>query len=345
MRTFLLGILLICFLSVPVEAASIEAPAAPDSEIMPDNTQDFEQGLLEMLDKLRRQLHPDLLEASKSALAIIAAALMVSILGGASNTIKASVNLASAVTVTATLFLGTQSMVRLGADTIADLSEYGKLLLPVMAAAMAAQGGFTGAAALYTGTAFFDAVLCSIFSKVLIPAVYLFLVIASADSVTGDHRLKKLKELVKKGSTWFLKTAMTIYISYMGISGVVVSSADAAALKTTKTAISTAVPVVGGILSAASEAVLATIEIAKNAAGVYGILALLAICLGPFLKTGVHFLLLKLTASICGILDAKGTAELVEDYSGAMGMILGMTGSVCLLQMISTMCFMKGMGS
>ena len=106
--------------------------------------------------------------------------------------------------------------------------------------------------------------------------------------------------------------------------------------------ISGVVPVVGSILSDASEAVLVGAGTVKNAAGIYGLLAVLAVWLGPFVKIGTHYLMLKLTAGLCGIFGNKRMSELVNDFSTAMGFVVAMTGAVCLMLMISTVCFMKG---
>ena len=80
----------------------------------------------------------------------------------------------------------------------------------------------------------------------------------------------------------------------------------------------------------------------KSAAGIYGILAVIAAFVGPFLKIGVQYLLLKFTTAICGIVQSKQESELLGDFTSGMGMLLGMTGTVCLLLLISTVCFMKG---
>ena len=98
------------------------------------------------------------------------------------------------------------------------------------------------------------------------------------------------------------------------------------------------------ILSDSSEAVLVSMSVAKNAAGIYGILAILAVFLKPFLQIGVHYLLLKVVSGICGIFGTKQISNLVGDYSVAMGLILAMTGTVCILLLIATVCFMKGIG-
>ena len=82
----------------------------------------------------------------------------------------------------------------------------------------------------------------------------------------------------------------------------------------------------------------------RNAAGIYGILAILAVFLLPFLKIGCHYLLLKVTGALCAVFGVKRCTELITDFSSAMGLVLAMTGSVCLLQLISTVCFLRGVG-
>lgn len=270
--------------------------------------------------------------------------MMVSLLQTFSGQVKTLADTAGSVAVAAVLLLGTNSLIRLGADTVQELSQYGKLLLPVMTAAMAAQGGVTSSAALYAGTAVFDSVLSSLIANVLAPLVYLFLALAAANSAVGEEVLKKMRDTVKWFISWSLKTLLTVFTTYMSITGVVSGTTDAAALKATKVTISSVVPVVGSILSDASEAVLVSAGLMKNAAGIYGILAVLAVFLAPFLRIGVHYLVLKLTAALCAVFGSKPMTELIGDFGAAMGLLLAMTGSACLLLLISTVCFLKGVG-
>lgn len=346
MKKLILAVLIILSLAIPVSATEITAPEVPDSgaELMPEQTESFGDALLEMLRNAIARIRPDLAEASRVSLAVIAAVMMVSLLQTFSGSVKSVADLAGTTVIAAVLLLNANSLIRLGAETVTEISEYGKLLLPVMTAAMTAQGGVTASAALYTGTAVFDTVLSSLISKLLVPMVYLFLALAAANSAVGEDLLKKMRDFVKGSMSWCLKTMLTVFTTYMSITGVVSGTTDAAALKATKVTISSVVPVVGGILSDASESVLVSAGLMKNAAGIYGILAVLAIFLEPFLRIGIHYLLLKLTAALCGMFGSKRMTELIGDFSSAMGLLLAMTGSACLLLLISTVCFMKGVG-
>lgn len=346
MSKVLLLLLLLPLLVIPAEALSFTAPELPSESknMMPEHADNFGEGLWELLRDVLPSLRPDLAEAAKVSAAMIAAALIISVFKASSDTIHYSAKLACVACISSALFLSANSMIQIGADTIEKISEYGTLLLPVMASAAAAGGRLTGSAALYTGTAVCNAVLSRFLSRTLVPLVYLFLALSVSDSLGAEHNLKKAKELLKAAIIWVLKTMMTIYISYMGITGIITGTTDAAALKTTQTAISAAVPVVGGILANASETVLVSASILKNAAGIYGILALLTIFLAPFLRIGIHYLVLRLTEAICAMLDEKGISELVGNFSEGMGLILAMTATVCFLQLISTVCFLKGTG-
>lgn len=321
----------------------ITAPVAHTPQ-MPENTQNFSQGLTEILRNALAGIRPDLREAAGVSLTLIGLLLLISVIRLIPGSEAKTPEFVGAVVIGTTLLTSTNSLIALGMETIRELTSYGKLLLPVMTSAMAAQGGVTSSTALYAGTALANTVLTSLLTKLLRPLVYIFLVLCTANAALGEELLKKMAGFVKWLSLWILKTLLYVFTGYMGITGVISGTTDAAALKAAKLTISGVVPVVGGILSDASEAVLVGAGTVKNAAGIYGILAILAMFASPFLKIGSHYLLLKVTGAVCGVFGVKRCSDLIGDFSAAMGILLAMTGSVCLLQLISTVCFLRGVG-
>lgn len=346
MRKFILVIVMLSFLAIPVSAMDLTAPTVPQSgqHLMPEDPESFGEGLWKIVKDAVGLLEPELAGACRICLSICCGAMLLTLFQGLSGMTKRVVRLVTALLFGALLLGSANSLINLAADTVREISEYGKLLLPVMTAAVAAQGGAAASAALYAGTSLFSAVLNSLISKLLVPLVYIYLALTIANSAMGEDLLKKLQELVKRFVTWSLTTILSVFTGYMAITGVVSGTTDAAALKATKAAISGMVPVVGGILSDASEAVLVGAGVMKSAVGVYGLLAVIAVCIGPFLKIGVQYLLLKVTSAVCGMFAGKQVSTLIQDFSGALGLLLGMTGACSLLLMISTVCFMKGAG-
>lgn len=343
MKKLLLTFCLLSVLCVPVSGAEYIAPQIPESsqDMMP-STSSFGEGLMELMNKALEKVVPEYHRAVSIGLSVIGIILFISCVGVIPADVHRPAEIAGICAVSALLFSNANTMVDLGSTTIQNISEYGKLLLPVMTAALAAQGGLTSSAALYAGTALIGSFLNSLISGLLLPMVYYYLALAVGNAVIGEQVLKNIRDLIKSFMGWCLKTLLTVFTTYMGITGVVSGTTDAAALKATKVTIASVVPVVGGILSDASEAVLVSAGLARNAAGIYGILAILALYALPFLRIGVHYLALRATAGLCSVIGSKSVVELIGDFSSAMGLILAMTGSVCLLQLISTVCFLKG---
>ena len=211
-----------------------------------------------------------------------------------------------------------------------------------MAAALAAQGGVSSSAAMYASGALFSTAISALISGVLTPLVYLYLALGVGNAAVGTEILKRFQDSVKSLAVWMLKTILYVFTGYMAVTGMISGTTDAAALKAAKLTISSVVPVVGGILSDASETILVSAATVKNAAGIYGLFAVLSIWIGPFLKIACHYLMFKGLSALCAMFSGKSTAGLMDSFSTAMGYILAMTGSVCLILLVSTICFMKG---
>lgn len=347
MRRWVILALTALVLCVPVGAMSVEAPAAPESvaDLVPEKADSFGQGLWNVVVACVRQLHPALTQAGRVCLKALAVVLLCGWLTGLSDGgAGRAVGLAGVVGVTVLLLEPSRVLIQQGVETIQSLSEYGKLLLPVMTGALAAQGGGGTAAALYSACALFDSVLSSAISGLLVPLLYLFLGLSIGFAATGQALLGKARELLKWLMQWTLKIALYLFTGFLTVTGVVSGSADAAAIKAAKLTISGVVPVVGGILSDASEAVLVGAGVVRGSVGVYGLLTFAALFLSPFVKMGAQYLLLKAAGGVCASFSKEGAGGLVQDFSTAMGLVLGAAATQTVLLMVSTVCLMKGVG-
>lgn len=337
----LLGITL---MSVTVSADSFVAPTPPAEaqKLMPRETEDFGEGLWFIITSAVNTLQPAFSDAVRTCVSVIAVSLLASMVSDFGFQIKPAISLIATVSTGIILFKPAKSLISLGIQTVTQISQYGKLLLPVMTGALAAQGAATTSGSLYVATALFDALLSSAVSELLVPMIYIFLTVSIVCNLFEQPLLKEISKLIKWMITWGLKTVLYVFTGYISITGIVSGSADATMLKATKLTISGMVPVVGNILSDASEAVLVSAGIMKSAVGIYGLLAVIAIWIGPFLQIGIQYLLLKGSTGMIQMFGVKQTAGLVKDFSAAMGLILAMTGTMCMIVLISTICFMKG---
>ncbi len=344
-RIIFVFLLLVC-ICVPVCGIEYEAPQAPEAAEphMPPESRNFGQDLWYVIRSVVQQLQPDMAEAGRTCLFLIAAVLCVGLMRTHSTLSSSAVDLTGTISIAVLLLEPSRTMLRLGIETVTELSEYGKLLIPVLAGSMVAQGGTTTAGTLYTGSMIFLTFLNVLIRNVIVPMISIYFAACVACGVCNEQGVQRFRDMLKWAMTWSLKIILYVFTSYMGITGAISGSADATALKATKLAISGAVPVVGSIMADASDTILISAGVMKNAVGAYGMIAVIAVLAGPFLRCGVYYLLLKFTAAVCGMVGTKKNCELINDTAGTMGLVLAITGTVGLLLFVSVVCFMKGIG-
>lgn len=345
MKQIILVLCLVAALALPASASAIVAPEVPDDvqQLMPPEDLDLGQRLSYLFSEGWRGAQPAVASGAKMCAKVLCALLLLAFLRQFEGASRRVVDMAGVFIICGLLLDSTGSVIQTGAYTVEQISQYGKLLLPVMTAALASQGGSLTAASLYAATALFDAVICGLICSVLLPMVSIILVLSAVAAATADDMLKKLRDLLKQLMSWSLKLMLYVFTGYISLSGIISGTADQTAIKAAKLTISGMVPVVGSILSDASETVLVGASIAKNAVGIYGLLGIIAVTIVPFLTVGINYLMLKFVSAVSPTFAPKSLTELLQDFSTAMGFVLAMTGSVCLIQMISIMSFLRGM--
>ena len=253
-------------------------------------------------------------------------------------------SMTGALAITLLFSANMKSMIGLATAVLDEMEAYSKLLLPVMCGAAAAAGAPTGASALYMGSSLFFSLLTTLVRSLLLPLVYAFIGLAAAECALPDGKLKSVRELLGWCISMLLKGVMYAFTAYLSLTGLLSGSSDEAAVNAAKSTLSAAIPVVGSIASDASEAVLQSAKLLRATAGTFGILAVLAMALLPFLKIMICCLTMKLTAAVAGFTAEGEHAALIGAQSSAMGYVLGMTGSAALMLLFSTCCFMKVAG-
>lgn len=250
--------------------------------------------------------------------------------------------MAGALAITAISANDMSTMMGLGRSTIDRMQGFAQVLLPITAVCSALAGAAAQAAARQVATALFFNLLLTLIDRLLVPLVYAYVAACTAYAAVGNQGLKKLAQVLKWVVTRSLTALLVLFVTYLTVSGTLAGTTDAAALKTAKLAITTAIPVVGGILSNAAQTLLVGAGVMKNTVGVFGLLAVLGLCLIPFLQLGAHYLTYKFSGTLAATMADRRLAELIDGISTAFALMLGMTGSSALLMLVSIMSGLAG---
>lgn len=278
----------------------------------------------------------------KSAFAILTIIVMCSaaesISGGK---VPSFVSLGGTLGVAAVAVGDVSSFIGMGEKTLQSLGDFATLLLPCIAAAGAAMGNISSSSAGYAATALFMDILLHLCSAFIMPLIYVYIAAVTARAALGTDALSSAVSFTK----WLCATAMTVLVTvftaYFSITEAIASNGDAAAAKVAKSAISAALPVVGGIVSGAAGTVVAGASMLKAGVGVFGLLAVLAVCTTPFMALGTHYLIYKGVAALSeGFADSR-MAQLISGIGTAFGMVMAMVGCGALMLFFAIVASMK----
>jgi len=226
-------------------------------------------------------------------------------------------------------------------DAMYRLSDYSKAALPVVFTAAAAGGAVSSAATKFAAISFALDVLMSVSQRLIIPSVYAYLALTVSNSLFANPVLASVQRLFKWVSG-ILMTLMTLaFTTYISMIGAIGTAVDAATVKTARTVISGVLPVVGGMISDASAMLISAAGVVRSCSGVFGLIAVAAMCAGPFAVLSVKMLLLKAAAAIAEALQVGRMSSLLSGLSAAMGLLMGLLGSSGIMLFISITAGMK----
>ena len=273
--------------------------------------------------------------------------LLVCVLISLANSLNAGNNSIPYVTLAGVAAVGAASLADLDSylqkslESLQALSDYSRVLLPVLSTAAAASGSVGAAAGKYAATALMMDVLLSASKAVLIPAICGFAALALADAAVGNGVLTAAKKLIKTVSIMLISGLCMAFTAWISLTGIITGTADSLTYRVTKTVISSALPVVGGILSDAAGSLAAAADMFRGCVGVFGLLAILAVCAGSVLALGVRYLVYRLVSVVCACLSDKRMGDLIRDLGTCFGLMLSLNGAGALMLFISIYSLMR----
>ena len=290
-------------------------------------------------EKLKNQLREDIGFVSRLLVLVFLCAFSCSICN--EERIRETVEICGACAAAALLTGGMSSLVNETSAAVYRLSDYSKAALPAVYTAAAASGGVSTAAIGYAQAAFALEAMMSLSQKAVIPLVYATLALTLADVIFPNPILAGMQKISK----WAAKTCLTAttltFTACLGISTLISSKVDAAALKTTRTLISGTLPIVGGMISDASSAVLSAASVMLSCMGAFGLISSCAICIGPFAVLTVKGMLFKSAAVIAEAVDVPKLQRLFSGISAVLNLMLGLLGANAIMLFLSLAAAMK----
>lgn len=324
-----------------VESGLDEEERSVSGELHIDGTYDARGALGRLLARFWNKLREELRREMHFGVILIAIALLSSLASAVcpGKKMPETMELISCCTAALLLAGSLDGVITQAADSLSRLSDYSKAAVPAFFTTLAACGAAISASVKYASVTFAMDVFMTVSQRFILPLIYAYLAVSISGSLFDSSMIQTASRVTK----WCAVSAMTLittaFCLFISLSGAISGSADAAAVKTAKTVISTTLPVVGGILSDSAAAMLSAAGVIKNSAGVFGLIAVCAICAGPFAVLSVKMLVFKACSALSELSCGGKYAKLLGNMGTAFGMLLGLVGSYGMMLFLA---FMSG---
>lgn len=221
-----------------------------------------------------------------------------------------------------TLLIGAfAEMQSLTVNTLKSLFQFVTLLLPAYVVTIVFSAGSISALGFYELTLLSVHILQLLFIKMVLPLIQIYVVFLFFNQLTQEDLFSQASEFLKTLLEWILKTTTAILVGLQTIQCLVAPAVDT--LKNSMAhRIVKALPGVGGLMDSAAETIAGSALVIKNAVGVAGMIAVLLICLLPFLKLGLSVLLFRLLCALLQPISEKRMVDCIRSFSDGVMLLM-----------------------
>ena len=231
-----------------------------------------------------------------------------------------------------------------GIAALKSLYDFSTVLLPCLAGASVVAGASVSAGVKYTAAALFMNLLLNFSNVVLIPLISVYLIFTVGYSVFDQRLLSVLANFIRRGCKTILTASTIIFTGYINIAGLISTAGDMFAVRATKTALASVLPVVGNILSGAASTLVAGASLLRNSIGILGLLSATAILLVPFINLIIRYFMFLFISRMAELFPNPRFSGLLDGIAGAYGMLLSVIGSGFIMIFLTLVSFMQIVG-
>ena len=292
---------------------------------------------LRMRDHVTGQFAERVNEAARSAAVALTVALLCSVASATSpdGKLPGYMLLGGALAILGSCMGDMRAFLDQTSTALEELGDFSRALLPCIAASSAAVGQAASGAARYTVSAMFLDMLLMAARRLVMPMIYAYGAVCAANTALPEGALGGPAKLLGWICSTLLTALTTVFTLSLTVSGVIAGGADKLTGSAAKTVIAASLPVVGKIVADAADTYVAGEKLLRGAVGVFGLAAVLCVCLGPMVRLGLRYLLFKAAACIAEPFADKRLSDLIGNIASCCGMALGLLGCAGFMLFVS----------
>ena len=236
----------------------------------------------------------------------------------------------------------TKSLLIESRDAITEMGVFSKIMMPLLATWASCAGKPVSAVAITSGAMVYTSACCAVAENMMFVLIITFILLKTA-GIAGDNIIAKgMADALKNGLMYIVKICLAGISFYITLSGCIMSAGDSTAVKTAKAAVNV-LPGIGSAVAGVTESIIAGAAVIRNSIGALGVIAVLFIAAGPFVKAFISMAIFRITAVISSAFTSNVLADTLEaiasGYTMAIGMLAAASGGIILSAAIAILVF------
>ncbi|MGI5908338.1 MAG: stage III sporulation protein AE [Christensenellales bacterium] len=206
-------------------------------------------------------------------------------------------------------------------DAINAMVDLMQALFPILITVLTAMGNAAAAGVFQPAMAMLTGAVSSFIRDVIMPLVLMSGLIGIVSRMSERFPVKRMGKVLATGVKWATGIIFTVFVGIMTLQGMNAAALDGITIRTAKFTIDKAIPVVGGYMSDTVDTLLGCSLIVKNAAGVTGLVSIVAVLLTPLIRLLAVALSLKVAAALVEPVSDKRLSECMDSVSSTVTML------------------------
>lgn len=219
-------------------------------------------------------------------------------------------------------------------NTIQNLVGFSNSLIPILITLMLTTGSVASAGIMKPILLLLINLIGNIITNFILPFVLIGTALGIVSKISNEIQVGKLSKFFKSSTIWIIGIIMTFFVTVLSLEGNLTATVDGVTAKTTKAAVSTAIPVVGKILGDATDTVIGCIGILKNAVGIVGVVVIISICITPIIKLTILTITYYIASAICEPIADERIISLLQSMGDTFKTLLAIMFCMALLLII-----------
>lgn len=226
-------------------------------------------------------------------------------------------------------------------ETIINLNEFMNLLIPLILSLLVVNGNIVSVGMMKPVLLIMVSIINTLVSNFILPIIFISTMINLVSNISEHIEVSKIPKLLQKASVWCLEFILIIFIGILSLEGTLAANVDGLTAKTTKTVVSTVIPVIGKALSDATDSILGATSIIKNAVGIVGVIVIIGISLIPIIKVLVMMIVFNISSALIEPIVDKRISKCMSGIGESIKIVFALMTTICTLFIIATTIMIK----